>query len=186
MRLLLDTHAFLWWVEGAIRTLLLAAIAGSVTALLPPAVAGAAWAVVALSAVTAVVLPPIRHRRWRWAVREDDVWVRQGILWVTTTVVPFSRLQFVDTRQGPLERALGLASLVLHTAAYWLLLSLRSLAPRNSFWRDAQFDTIRLCLIKVAARVTEMVTRIKVALPSAFPYQAAFTDLAGRIVRLPP
>src|SRR5580693_7810934 len=76
--------------------------------------------------------------------------------------------------------------LLIHTAAYWLLLSLRRLAPRNSFWREAQFDTIRLCLIKVAARVTEMVTRIKVALPSAFPYQAGFTDLAGRIAKLPP
>jgi len=28
-------------------------------------------------------------------------------------------------------------------------------APRTSFWREARFDTIRLCLIKVAARVTE-------------------------------
>ena len=48
----------------------------------------------------------------------------------------------------------------------WLMLSLRGLAPRTSFWRDAQFDTIRLCLIKVAGRVTEMVTRIKIALPT--------------------
>ena len=76
--------------------------------------------------------------------------------------------------------------LLIHTAAYWLLLSLRALAPRNSFWREAQFDTIRLCLIKVAGRVTEMVTRIKVALPSAFPYQAGFATLAGRIAKLPP
>jgi hypothetical protein len=43
------------------------------------------------------------------------------------------------------------------------------LAPRASFWREAQFDTIRLALVKVAARVTEMITRIKVALPSAYP-----------------
>ena len=57
--------------------------------------------------------------------------------------------------------------LLIHTAAYWLMLSLRGLAPRNSFWREAQFDTIRLRLIKVAGRVTEMVTRIKLALPSA-------------------
>ncbi len=76
--------------------------------------------------------------------------------------------------------------LLIHTAAYWLILSLRRLAPRNSFWREAQFDTIRLCLIKVAARVTEMVTRIKIALPTAFPYQAGFTMLAGQIVKLPP
>src|SRR5689334_4636942 len=76
--------------------------------------------------------------------------------------------------------------LLIHTAAYWLLLSLRGLAPRTSFWREAQFDTIRLCLIKVAGRVTEMVTRIKVALPSAFPYQAGFANLASRIAKLPP
>ncbi len=59
--------------------------------------------------------------------------------------------------------------LVIHTAAYWLMLNLRDLAPRTSFWRDAQFDTIRLCLIKVAGPVTEMVTRIKIALPTATP-----------------
>jgi hypothetical protein len=76
--------------------------------------------------------------------------------------------------------------LLLHTAAYWLMLTLRGLAPRTSFWRDAQFDTIRLCLIKIAGRVTEMVTRIKIALPSAFPYQAGFADLAGHIAKLPP
>ena len=33
--------------------------------------------------------------------------------------------------------------LVLHTAAYWLLHTLRGLAPKRSFWRAAQFDTIR-------------------------------------------
>ena len=76
--------------------------------------------------------------------------------------------------------------LLIHTAAYWMMLSLRGLAPRTSFWREAQFDTIRLCLIKVAGRVTERVTRIKVALPSAFPYQAGFATLASRIPKLPP
>src|SRR5256885_3441986 len=76
--------------------------------------------------------------------------------------------------------------LLIHTPAYWLMLTLRGLAPRTSFWRDAQFDTIRLCLIKVAGRVTEMVTRIKIALPSGFPYQTGFADLAGRIAKLPP
>ena len=58
--------------------------------------------------------------------------------------------------------------LLIHTAAYWLMLSLRGLAPRTSFWRDAQFDRSAL-LIKFAGRVTEMVTRIKLALPTAYP-----------------
>jgi len=76
--------------------------------------------------------------------------------------------------------------LLIHTTAYWLLLTLRRLAPRTSFWRDAQFDTIRLCLIKVAGRITEMVTRIKIALPTAYPCQAGFAMLAARIAKLPP
>jgi hypothetical protein len=76
--------------------------------------------------------------------------------------------------------------LLIHTAAYWLLHTLRGLAPKTSFWRDAQFDTIRLALIKVAARVTEMKTRIKIALPSGYPHQQSWALLAGRAVKLPP
>ncbi|MDW7597555.1 IS1380 family transposase, partial [Azospirillum brasilense] len=76
--------------------------------------------------------------------------------------------------------------LLIHTAAYWLLHTLRSLAPKASFWREAQFDTLRLGLIKVAARVTEMVTRIKVSLPAGFPYQESLAMLAARTAKLPP
>jgi hypothetical protein len=76
--------------------------------------------------------------------------------------------------------------LLIHTAAYWLLHTLRGLAPKNSVWRDAQFDTLRLAFVKIAARVTELATRIKVALPSAYPYKADLTRLAGRLVTLPP
>jgi hypothetical protein len=75
--------------------------------------------------------------------------------------------------------------LVLHSAAYWLLHTLRSLAPKTSFWRDAQFDTIRLALIKVAGRVTELATRIKVALPTSYPYRDSLILLAPRVARPP-
>jgi Transposase DDE domain group 1 len=76
--------------------------------------------------------------------------------------------------------------LLIHTAAYWLLHTVRGLAPKTSFWRAAQFDTIRLALIKVAARVTEMVTRIKVALPSCYPHRTSWALLADRAIKLPP
>jgi hypothetical protein len=76
--------------------------------------------------------------------------------------------------------------LLIHTAAYWLLHTLRGLAPKTSFWRDAQFDTIRIALIKVAARVTELKTRIKVALPTCYPHQQSWALLAGRALKLPP
>ena len=76
--------------------------------------------------------------------------------------------------------------LLIHTAAYWLMHTLRGLAPKTSFWRDAQFDTIRLALIKVAGRVTEMVTRIKVSLPSSFAYRDSLVMLAACALKLPP
>jgi hypothetical protein len=76
--------------------------------------------------------------------------------------------------------------LLLHTAAYWLMHGLRSLAPAGSVWRDAQFDILRLNLIKVAARVTEMVTRIKVSLPTAFVHQRGLALLATALAARPP
>jgi hypothetical protein len=76
--------------------------------------------------------------------------------------------------------------LLVHTAAYWLLHTLKGLAPKTSFWRDAQFDTIRLAFIKIAARVTELVTRIKVSLPSSYPYKQSLAHFTGRALALPP
>jgi hypothetical protein len=68
--------------------------------------------------------------------------------------------------------------LILHTAAYWLLHALRAAAPARSFWRAAQFDTIRQRLLKLGARVVERATRIVVALPTACPDKAILGHLA--------
>jgi hypothetical protein len=38
----------------------------------------------------------------------------------------------------------------------------------------------------VAGRVTEMVTRIRVALPSAYPYRESLALPAARALKLPP
>src|SRR3954454_11859148 len=75
--------------------------------------------------------------------------------------------------------------LVLHTAAYWLLHTLRGLAPKRSFWHAAQLDTIRLALIKVVGRVAELASRITLALPSDHPYRDSLTLLATRAARPP-
>ena len=59
--------------------------------------------------------------------------------------------------------------LFLHAGAYWLMWGLRASMPRRSMWRVAQFDTLRLRLIKVAARIVEMKTMIRVHLPASCP-----------------
>jgi hypothetical protein len=74
--------------------------------------------------------------------------------------------------------------LLLHTGAYWLLWSLRSLMPKRSTWRVAQFDTLRLRLVKLATRVVALKTRIMLHLPSACPDNAILRLALERMPRL--
>lgn len=61
--------------------------------------------------------------------------------------------------------------LMLHGCAYWLWWQLRAACPKRSPWRRAQFDTLRLHLIKLAATVVEKKTRIIMTLPASCPRQ---------------
>jgi membrane protein YdbS with pleckstrin-like domain len=74
-------------------------------------------AVVALFVVFVVVVPDLRWRRWRYEIREDEVDLQRGIVWVIRTLVPLARIQHVDTQSGPLQRRFGLATVVFYTAA---------------------------------------------------------------------
>jgi len=73
--------------------------------------------------------------------------------------------------------------LFLHAGAYWLMWGLRVSMPKRSMWRVAQFDTLRLRLIKIAARVVEMKTMIRVHLPTSCPAQDILRLALGRIPR---
>ena len=74
--------------------------------------------------------------------------------------------------------------LLLHAAAYWLVWALQATLPRRSPWRTVQVDTIRLRLIKIAARVEELKKRIRVRLPTAYPYQPILNLCVERLTRL--
>jgi hypothetical protein len=74
--------------------------------------------------------------------------------------------------------------LFLHVGAYWLMWNLRSLMPRRSCWRVAQFDTLRLRLIKIAARVEVLTRQVRLHLPKATPNQAIFALALSRLPRL--
>lgn len=110
----------LWRLSGAMRTLIMGAIVAATEfwllegALPAGALTGTA---LVLGALWTMVGPGMRYRRWRFAVRAEDVILRRGIAWRTVTIVPHVRVQHVDTRHGPLERWLGLGRVVIHTAA---------------------------------------------------------------------
>ncbi|MDP8949555.1 MAG: PH domain-containing protein [Actinomycetota bacterium] len=74
-------------------------------------------AALGLFVVLAGVIPDLRWRRWRYEIREDEVDLQRGIVWVSRTLVPLARIQHVDTQSGPLQRRFGLATVVFYTAA---------------------------------------------------------------------
>jgi hypothetical protein len=74
--------------------------------------------------------------------------------------------------------------LMLHTGAYWLLWALRSLMPRRSTWRVAQFDTLRLRLVKLATRVVALKTKVMLHLPTACPDKPILRFALERMPRL--
>jgi membrane protein YdbS with pleckstrin-like domain len=99
-------------------TVLLAAGAGLVAGMTADATTGAIAAACAVAAGLAA-LPFLgrRVRSWAYCEREDDLLVRRGLLVARLSVVPYGRMQFIDVEAGPVERAFGLATVHLHTAA---------------------------------------------------------------------
>ncbi len=74
--------------------------------------------------------------------------------------------------------------LFLHAGAYWLMWGLRESMPKRSMWRVAQFDTLRLRFVKIAARVVEMKTMIRVHLQTACPGQELLRFALSQMPRL--
>ena len=71
----------------------------------------------ALLAILLVAVSPVRKWRSRgFEMGADRLRVVKGVLFHADTVVPFSRVQHIDVEQGPVERAFGVARLILHTA----------------------------------------------------------------------
>jgi hypothetical protein len=94
--------------------------------------------------------------------------------------IKLHKSQLASDRTSCREPKANQFRLILHTAAYWLMLAMRSAVPRRSHLSYAEFATMRLRLIKIAARVVEGAARIRVFLPTACPDRDVFRALAGR------
>lgn len=77
-----------------------------------------------IAAVCMLALAAGRRRRqdavWRsggYAEREDDLFITHGVWFRTLTAVPYGRMQVVNVNSGPIQRALGLATIELVTAS---------------------------------------------------------------------
>ncbi|KQO63773.1 PH domain-containing protein [Curtobacterium sp. Leaf261] len=91
----------------------LLALAGSVS--------GIVWTCIGIAAAITTILvaafTPRRIRAIGYAMRDDDLVVRRGLMWQRFIAVPYGRMQLIDVSRGPLGRVLGLSDLRFVTAA---------------------------------------------------------------------
>ena len=76
--------------------------------------------------------------------------------------------------------------LVLNTVAYWLMLTARDTIPKARELATAEFATLRLRLLKIAARVVETASLIRLAFAAACPEADLFRSLPGALLPLGP
>ncbi|SDT34899.1 PH domain-containing protein [Actinoplanes derwentensis] len=67
--------------------------------------------------VNIAIMPSWRYRVHRWETTDDAVYALTGWLTHKWQIVPISRIQSIDTEIGPLQRALGLATITVTTAS---------------------------------------------------------------------
>jgi Transposase DDE domain group 1 len=72
--------------------------------------------------------------------------------------------------------------LILHTAAYWLMLMVRNAIPKPQPLASSEFSTIRLRLLKIAVRVKETTSRVRLAFAANCLDAALFRGLIGTLI----
>ena len=113
----INSRIQLYWGLGA---LLLSAVVGGVAAgalfLLDWGQPSFAFAPFGLVAILALLHVLFRYRIWRFELQDDALFLHRGVLTRVRTVVPYVRVQHVDTQRNPIERVLGLSRVVVYTA----------------------------------------------------------------------
>jgi membrane protein YdbS with pleckstrin-like domain len=104
--------------EVAAATLATVIIAVAITAALSSTVAMAIAVICVIAAgASADVIAGRRVRAWGYAERAEDLLVKRGVMFRRTSVIPYGRMQYIEVTAGPFERAFGLATVQMHTAA---------------------------------------------------------------------
>ena len=105
----------MWWTSWAVVVIVGAIVAAPFAA--EADVFPVYWGPLGAAIVLTIAVPYLRYRRWRYEIRERDLFLSHGSLFFVLTLIPFDRIQYVETHQGPLDLAFGLMQLVVYTAA---------------------------------------------------------------------
>jgi membrane protein YdbS with pleckstrin-like domain len=75
------------------------------------------WVAAGVFVVNLLFMPTYRYLVHRWETTDQMVYALSGWISREWRIVPISRIQSIDTLQGPLERALRLATIKVITAS---------------------------------------------------------------------
>ena len=92
-------------------------------------------------------------------------------------LIKLHKTQLASDRTSCREPLANQVRLILHTAAYWLLLTVRDAIPNPQPLATAEFTTLQMRLIKIGARITEATRRVRIAFAAACPEAALFSGL---------
>src|SRR5215213_9298924 len=99
--------------------------------------------------------------------------------------IKFHKAQLASDRTSCRRAVANQVRLVLHTGAYWLMLALRETVPTLRDLAKAEFTTLRLRLLKIAVRVQESASRIRLAFASGCPQADLVRSLARSLAPQP-
>lgn len=119
----LDPRMLKVWRQGSLVaiavTLAIAAIAVALALHFSwplPIVCGIAAAILLIELIDLAISPRIQYETWRYDVTSTDVDLYTGIFVKKRIIVPLVRVQHVESKQGPIMKTNGLASVLVSTA----------------------------------------------------------------------
>jgi hypothetical protein len=101
-------------------------------------------------------------------------------------LIKLHKTQLASDRTSCRSALANQVRLVLHTAAYWLMLTVRDAIPKTQELATAEFATLRLRLLQIAARVVETASRVRLAFAAACPEADLIRSLPGALLPLGP
>jgi membrane protein YdbS with pleckstrin-like domain len=105
-----------WGVSGLVTALVVGVVVGVIDHFVLHVGVWVGPVAALIVAVIAVPFALARYRIWRFEIQEDSLTLERGVLTRVESAVPFVRIQHIDTRRGPIERLVGLASVGVYTA----------------------------------------------------------------------
>ncbi|MCW3477464.1 IS1380 family transposase [Limobrevibacterium gyesilva] len=118
-----------------------------------------------------VTNPDVGSAEWLY----DTLYCARG---QAENLIKLHKSQLASDRTSCRSARANQVRLVLHTAAYWLMLTVRDAIPKPESLATAEFTSLRMRLLKIAARITETATRVRLAFAAACPEAELFRGIA--------